>query len=131
MAEEAPKSYLLLTLRSCDDLDDVTFTLAGTSGEKPGLWLQTTLPYDKDLAELEFAHKLTISVNGMVRQFAVVSVKPAPEATGVTLKMWDAPRPAEEPDPEPPQPDWFQLMNKSGALYQQMMWGNAFTAHSD
>jgi hypothetical protein len=120
MAKE-PRNYILLKLWSCDNLDNVTFTSTGTSGEKPSIRLHVTLPiYDLGVeANLKCLSKVNLSIEGVERRFAVVAIEPAPEATSATLKAWKVNPPKPEPQEAPVQ-DWVLQMP---GLFQEIMFG--------
>jgi hypothetical protein len=70
---ENPAPFLLLKLRSCDDLDDLKFT-----GEKVPVRLDLRLAYSAELADLPVLH---VDLFGFSRTFAVLGVEPVQDGT--------------------------------------------------
>ena len=78
-------AFLVLTLRSCDASKGERLTMAGPVGGLPGLSLLVTLAYDARIAALPFLARVAVDMNGTQREFAVLSVAPAPSATATEV----------------------------------------------
>lgn len=81
--ETAP--FLLLKLRTCDDLDDFSklkFTLAGAV-EKSPVRVDLRLAYDADLAALPVLHQMNVDLFGFSRRFMVLSVEPVQDGANM------------------------------------------------
>jgi hypothetical protein len=73
-----PAPFLLLKLRSCDDLEDLK-----VFGEKTPVRLDLRLAYSDELAALPALHRMALDLFGFSRTFLVLAVEPVQDGTHV------------------------------------------------
>jgi hypothetical protein len=88
MSTLPPPAFLRLKLRTTDDELGQLLSWRGRVGGRVPLYTTLVLHYDDDMA-------------GIKRQYGVLSVEPAPDATEVSLEV----RRLEQPAPEAAEPD--------------------------
>jgi hypothetical protein len=101
MSTLPPPAFLRLKLRTTDDELGQLLSWRGRVGGRVPLYTTLVLHYDDDVAALRVGAPIVLDMAGIKRQYGVLSVEPAPDATEVSLEV----RRLEQPAPEAAEPD--------------------------